>query len=120
MGRAIQVLAILLIIIGVILCYYNYKNYCDVYEDYKGYIRYATINGGSHYSDLESAGNRAYEAKEQKIYWLAGMLASVIAGLPMFMFGWLFSKVEYIQKRVNENYELLYAIERLLRKKTEE
>ncbi len=99
-------------VIGAIVCVICFFIGNSQYNEDKGYIEYATANGGSGYRSLQEAGDRAYAGLMLKNFSLYGIIGSIVGGLPLYWFGCLFERVEEIQYTTNENKRKLEALEK--------
>ena len=104
MGGRIKGFAVAIMVIGIIACVICFIVGAVQYNKDKKYIEYASVNGGSYYSSLEEAGNRAYAGKMLKIYGIIGIVSCIVGGLPYYWCGCLFESVEYLQDKI-EKYE---------------
>ena len=101
MGKKIKTFAKVLIILGMIafgvLAYISFKNYYadrpfTVYAD--GYKEY----GDNPYIPSSSVerGFRAYAELTETIYYVCGFFGCLLGGLPLYWFGCLFQRVEWM------------------------
>lgn len=109
MGKKIKTFAKVLIWIGVIACCVSLWFGFMRFYDNKAFFQYATINGGytpgpylTQYvpdfgSNYEPRGNEAFYGMVQMIGSGIGIIVCIISGLPLYWFGCLFQRVEWIQ-----------------------
>ena len=107
MGRKIKTFAKVIIILGMLafgalsaltfLKYYEDRPY-TVYAD-----GYETNGSNPYISDsLVQRGYKAYAELTETIYYVCGFFACLLGGLPIYWFGCLFQRVEYIQADIIE------------------
>lgn len=114
MGHKIQTFAKVVMILGIIACivvsFIGFKQY---YNN-RPYFQYATVFGGyspaaivQQYSpgfgtDWEERGNESLQGFSIMVGGLIGVLSCLFAGLPLYWFGCLFERVEFLQLDVAE------------------
>ena len=114
MGRKIKTFAKVLIWLGIICCCVSLWFGFTRYYDNKAYFQYATVNGGytldplaKQYlpsdfgSNYEPRGNEAFYGMVQMIGSGLGIVACIISGIPLYWFGCMFQRVEWIQLDVD-------------------
>ena len=118
MGRKIKTFAKILIWFGIIGCCVSLWFGFHQYYKNRTFLEYATINGGytidplarpylpsDFNADWEQRGNESLYGLVQTIGSGLGIVACIISGLPLYWFGCLFQRVEYIQADMIELHE---------------
>lgn len=75
------------VVVGLIACLVIYSDGIIAYNEDKNYIKYATVNGGAYYSDLEEAGNNALNGLQRSNNARDLAIAILISALPAYGFG---------------------------------
>ena len=86
-GSKIKTLVSVVTVLGLISCAVLFIAGTVVYNEDKDYLEYATVYGGSSYSSLQAAGNRAYSGMQMRNVALPLALAVAISALPLYGFG---------------------------------
>jgi hypothetical protein len=76
--------------------YYNdrpYRVYADNYE----------INGQNPYisNELVQRGYKSYAELNETLYYVCGIFACLLGGLPLYWFGCMFQRVEIAEEKIN-------------------
>lgn len=95
-GKKIKTLVAIVTVIGVVGCVILFFVGNAAYNEDKGYIEYATVNGGAYgYPTLQAAGDNAYNGLQLRNLALILAPCLLISALPLYGFGVIVEGSEY-------------------------
>lgn len=104
-GEKVSELAQVILIITLCAAAVLFLVSCVTYFQNSECIKYATINGGSHYFSLEESGNKAIAAKHEIILSIALAVSAVVTYFPLRAFGQLVTDTNEIKLQIEKNKE---------------
>ena len=110
MGSKIKTFAKCFMILGIVICLVSAAYVLvSCYNRNLGFyhLQHATINGGNPHSDWvgsdwEAKGNDIYNSIMIAAYLGSGAIGFLFFGLPLYWFGCLFQRVEYMQTDIDD------------------